>query len=144
MFMIITRTYTHYFRIKKFLPLFCELYSKKSPYLLQRELKELTKNKNYKLLVTFYDKKPVAIASITEGFVIYCGKYLQISNLYVKKEHRNLGIAKELLNETKRLAKNKNCKHIMLDSYVTNKASHKTYFREEFEIKAYHFMKEIS
>lgn len=142
--MITTRTYHRYFSIKKFLPLFCELYPHKTPDILKKELKILAKNKHYKLLVTFYNNTPVAIASLTEGFLLYCNKYLQISNLYVNKQHRNLGIAKSLINQAEKHAKDSQCKCIMLDSYVTNKTSHQTYFREEFEIKAYHFIKTIT
>ena len=141
--MIITKTYKSYYSIKKFLPLFHELYPHKSVRTLAIELKLLIKSKNYRLLVSFYNNKPIAIASLTEGFLIYCGKYMQISNLYVNKSYRNLGVAKSLISVAENYAKKSHCNLLSLDSYVTNKASHKTYFREGFNIKAYHFTKEL-
>jgi len=142
--MVITKTYKRYYKVKKFLPIFCKLYPNKPIALLKQELKELVKNKSYKLLVVFDGVDPIAIASLNEGFLLYCGKYLQISNLYVESKHRNIGIAKMLIGKAEEYAKKSHCKYVVLDSYVTNKASHKTYVREGFEPKANHFMKSIN
>ena len=141
--MISLKEYHTYFFVKKFIFLFRELYKDKPISLLRRELKILVKNKKYKLIIAFYDGKPVAMTSISSGFLIYCGKYMQLSNLYVQPQYRNLGIAKKLIERTEYYARKYGCKHLMLDSYIENQFSHKTYLRENFVIRAHHFMKKL-
>ena len=139
--MAIIKKYRYYFTSKKFLPLFLHLYQDKDIALLVKELKNLTKNKDYRLLVAFADGKPIAMASVNSGFLIYVGKYLQISSLYVDKNYRNMGIAKFLLKEAELFAKEKACQVIFLNSYINNNLAHDIYVKEGFTANAYNFIK---
>lgn len=142
--MITIKQYKYYITIKKFLPLFLQLYKDKNSKLLKRNLKKLTKNQDYRLLVAFKNNKAIAMASINHGFLLYIGKYLQISNLYVDQNHRNLGIAKLLLKKSELLAKKQQCNIITLNSYLDNATAHDIYTKEGFEAKTYNFIKKIT
>ena len=37
-----------------------------------------------------------------------------------------------------------NCEKIVLDSFTENKKSHTLYFKEDFHIRGFHFMKDLS
>ena len=142
--MITIKQYKYYITIKKFLPLFLQLYKDKNSKLLKKHLKKLIRNKDYRLLVAFKYNKAIAMASINCGFLLYIGKYLQISNLYVDQNHRNLGIAKLLLKEAELLAKQKQCNIITLNSYLDNETAHDIYIKEGFEAKTYNFIKKVT
>jgi len=141
--MIKIKRHTNLIAIRKALPLFEKLYPKKSRKEILDGLRILKKNHRYSLLIAYKDKEAVGIVGLSIGFLLYSGKYLQISSLYIDPKHRNEGIAQALFATADQVAKAQNCEKIVLDSYVTNQESHKTYLREDFEIKAYHFMKEL-
>jgi ribosomal protein S18 acetylase RimI-like enzyme len=141
--MIKIKKYNSLFYIKKFIPLYNEFYKSKSKKDILKGLKTLKKTYKYNLLVAFKDDEPIAIAGLTYGYLLYCNKFLRLSNIYVKEEYRKLGVAHLLIAKAEIIAKNNKCAQIILDSYIDNNNAHKTYFKEGFSITAYHFTKEV-
>jgi len=141
--MVKIKQYRYYFTIKKFLPLFLQLYPQKSASLIKKQLKNLSKNKDYKLLIAFIEDKPVAMVSIHYNFLLYVEKHLQVSSLYVKPEYRKMGVATLLLGWVEKMAIKQGCKHIILDSYLDNNSAHEIYAKEGFVAKSYNFVKNI-
>ena len=131
------------FNLNKVINLLNELYPHKQPNELKKGLKLLRKQKDFHLIVAYDKSEAVAISCINSGYLLYCEKYLQISSLYIKPDYRNLGIAQNLFKKAVIIAKKTKASKIVLDSYITNNDSHKTYFRENFSINAYHFVKEL-
>ena len=76
--------------------------------------------------------------------MLYCGRYLQISNLVVDKDFRSLGVGENILKYFEEKALKINCNKIVLDSYIENKKSHNLYYRLGFYVRGFHFMKDIT
>jgi ribosomal protein S18 acetylase RimI-like enzyme len=104
---------------------------------------EMINRHNYKILAGFLDDKMVAIAGYWLARMLYCGRYLQVSNLIVDENFRSLGFGKKLLKELENIATKENCQKIVLDSYTENKQSHSLYYGENFYIRGLHFMKDL-
>lgn len=104
---------------------------------------EMINRHNYKILAGFLDDKMVAIAGYWLARMLYCGRYLQVSNLIVDENFRSLGFGKKLLKELENIAIKENCQKIVLDSYTENKQSHSLYYGENFYIRGLHFMKDL-
>jgi GNAT superfamily N-acetyltransferase len=76
--------------------------------------------------------------------MLYCGRYLQASNLVVDENFRARGAGKQILNYLENKARDLGCDKMVLDSYTENKKSHSLYFGEDFYIRGFHFMKDLT
>ena len=74
---------------------------------------------------------------------IWCGRYLEIDNLVVDPERRSSGTGTALIRHFETLAREQDCKLLVLDSYTSNHASHRLYHRLGFEIWGFHFVKPV-
>jgi len=107
-------------------------------------LNEMILKNNYKMVAISYDKKIIAVAGYFVMTMLYCGRYLQISNLVVDKNFRSLGVGENILKYFDEKALKINCNKIVLDSYIENKKSHNLYYRLGFYVRGFHFMKDIT
>jgi|TARA_B110000259_G_C14034129_1_gene408292 ribosomal protein S18 acetylase RimI-like enzyme len=106
-------------------------------------VKEMMELSNFKMIGAFVDKKIIGISGYVISRMFYCAKFLRISNLIIDKEYRNKRIGTKMIYFLEEKARNNNCKHVILDSFIGNKKSHSLYFREDFFIRGFHFMKEL-
>ena len=106
-------------------------------------LREMIEN-NYQMIGVFDNLICVGLSGIWIGTKLYSGKYLEIDNFVTHPGYRSKGIGKMLVKEIEKIAKEKQCKCIMLDAYVTNPAAHKFYLREGFIIRGFHFIKSMN
>jgi len=104
---------------------------------------EILAEKNYQMIASYIDNKMVGIAGYWVLTRFYSGKYVQVGNMVVDQQHRNLGIGKEMLEFIEADGKRLGCQHFILDSRMDNTRSHDFYLREGFEVMGYHFMKDI-
>ncbi|MFT5704005.1 MAG: GNAT superfamily N-acetyltransferase [Rickettsiales bacterium] len=104
---------------------------------------EILEEKNYQMIGAYIEGELVGISGYWILTRFYSGKYVQVGNMVVNKNHRNLGIGKNLLQFIENEGKKQGCQHFILDSRMDNKKSHEFYLREGFEIMGYHFMKDI-
>lgn len=104
---------------------------------------EMQKMNNFKMVGAFLDGKMVGVSGYWILIMLYCGKYIQVSNLVIDEKHRSLGIGKKILDFIGDIGRESECKKIILDSYTENKKSHSLYYREEFHIRGFHFMKDL-
>ncbi|MBT4989610.1 MAG: GNAT family N-acetyltransferase [Rickettsiales bacterium] len=142
--MIKITKYTKLSDILEFIPLFSEKYPDLSSDELEKYLTSVINTNEYVLLIAKTQNGEVAgMAAYHIGTMLYCGKFIQVSSLYVKHTARNKGIALMLLTSIETEGKNQNCDNIVLDSFVTNIESHDIYQRLGFERKTYHFMKNL-
>jgi len=107
-------------------------------------LDEMIARTKYQILAAFFEGKLVGLSGFWIARMLYCGRYLQASNLAVNKNYRNQGIGKKLLARLEQIAKEQNCQKFMLDSYTENKKSHSLYFESGFYIRGFHFMKDLT
>ena len=103
----------------------------------------LTDHSHYQLFGAFSDGKLVGVAGAWIATKIWCGRYLEIDNLVVESNQRSFGIGSLLVHHLESLAKERDCKLIVLDSYTANHPSHRLYHRLGFEIWGFHFVKPI-
>ena len=125
-------------------PLIHQMYKKMDYKAFEGALDEMILNNNYKMVAGFHDEKMIAISGYWIARMLYCGRYLQASNLVVDKNFRGNGVGKKILNYLENKARKLGCDKIVLDSYSENKKSHSLYFGEDFYIRGFHFMKDLT
>ena len=121
-----------------------KMYKKMNFIEFSSALDEMIARNDFKMVGVFLDKKMVGVSGYWISFMLYCGRYLQVSSLVVDEDNRSNGIGRIILNYLEEKAKNFNCKKLVLDSYTENKKSHSLYFRQGFYIRGFHFMKDIN
>ena len=107
-----------------------------------KEIETLMKE-GYTLLFIKDNGAVVSIAGYRFITMLYSGKMLYIDDLSTLETCRGKGYASALLNHIYKIAKDLGCKSIHLDSGHTRYNAHKLYFKENFTIRAFHFMKQI-
>ena len=125
-------------------PLIHQMYKKMDYKGFESALDEMILNNNYKMVAGFYDEKMIAISGYWIARMLYCGRYLQASNLVVDENFRGNGVGKKILNYLESKARKLGCDKMVLDSYSENKKSHSLYFGEDFYIRGFHFMKDLT
>lgn len=98
---------------------------------------------NYKMVGVFVGEKCVGVSGYWISTKLYSGKYLEMDNVVVDIEHRSAGIGAMLCHYLDNVAKEKNCKMMMLDAYLENESAHRFYIREGYIKRGYHFIKKI-
>lgn len=124
--------------------LISQMYPKMSLEDFRKNVEEMSKMNNYKMVAIFDDEKMVGVSGYWLLRMLYCGRYIQLSNFVVDENSRNRGIGKMLLDHFTTMAKESGCEKIILDSYTENKQSHSLYYREGFYIRGLHFMKDVN
>lgn len=103
----------------------------------------LADHPHYELFGAFVDGQLAGLAGAWVATKIWCGRYLEVDNLVVAEDHRSSGIGSLLVKHLEAVAREKDCKVVVLDSYASNTASHRLYYRLGFEIWGFHFVKPI-
>ncbi len=106
-------------------------------------LQEMIERNDFKMVAVYIDDEMVGVSGYWIFMMLYCGRYLQASNLIVSQNFRSQGVGKKILDYLEKKAKISGCQKVVLDSYVENKKSHPLYYREGFYIRGFHFMKDI-
>lgn len=107
------------------------------------QISEMVSKNDFKMIAAFSGGKIVGVAGYWVLRMIYCGRYMQVSSLIVDEKSRGAGIGKKLLDEIEKIGKKLECQKIILDSFTENKKSHSLYYRENFHIRGFHFMKDL-
>ncbi len=107
------------------------------------QLSEMIENSGFKMIAAFLDDEIVGISGYWIQRMFYCGRYIHMSSFIVDEEKRGSGIGKKLINEIEAIGKEHGCEKVVLDSFTENKKSHALYYRENFSIRAFHFMKDL-
>jgi GNAT superfamily N-acetyltransferase len=117
-----------------------------SPQLTKEDYKKflpLMIANNYRQAVVYENEKCVALSGYWICAKLYSGKYIEIDNFVVDKDHRNKGLGKILLDFLLDEAKRQGCATAMLDAYAENAAAHRFYYREGFFIRGFHYLKKL-
>jgi ribosomal protein S18 acetylase RimI-like enzyme len=103
----------------------------------------LEEHPHYQIVGAFSGQQLVAVCGAWIATKIWCGRYLEIDNLVVDPECRSSGVGTQLIRHLEKMAHEKNCTLLVLDSYTNNHRSHRLYHRLGFEIWGFHFIKPI-
>lgn len=98
---------------------------------------------NYFQVGAYEDDICIAVSGYWIGTKLYSGKYLEIDNFVVDKDHRSNGVGKHLVDWMIDEAKRNDCQMIMLDAYVENFSAHHFYYREGFIARGFHYLKKL-
>ena len=98
---------------------------------------------HYRLIGAFIGERLAGVCGAWIATKIWCGRYLEIDNLVVDPELRSGGVGSRLISHLENLAREEDCKILVLDSYTANHPSHRLYHRLGFEIWGFHFIKPI-
>lgn len=140
---IVIRNLESFDEIKLAYPLVSQMYPNMSLETFEFYVKEMMENNGFRSIAAFLDNKMVGVSGYWVFTMLYCGRYLQASNIVVDKNLRNRRIGSKILYYLEEKAKKLGCQKIVLDSYTENKKSHALYYRNEFYIRGFHFMKDL-
>ncbi len=98
---------------------------------------------HYELYGAFDGDVLVAVCGAWVATKLWCGRYLEIDNIVTDPERRSEGAGTQLMEAMETLARERDCEILVLDSYASNTASHRLYHRLGYEIKGFHFVKEL-
>lgn len=124
-------------------PLINQMYDQMDFATYKSYIEEMIYVNNFKMFAAYSGEKMIGVSGYWVLLMLYCGRYLQASNIVVDKESRSLGIGKKIISHLEEKARKLNCQKLILDSYTENKKSHSLYFREGFHIRGFHFMKNL-
>lgn len=103
----------------------------------------LTDHAHYHVFGAFLEGKLAAVAGVWIATKIWCGKYLELDNLIVDPGIRSSGLGTALIQHLEGVAREEGCNLAVLDSYTSNRPSHRLYHRLGFEIWGFHFVKPL-
>ena len=99
---------------------------------------------NYKQLAVFEGDKCVALTGFWFGTKLWSGKYIEIDNFIVHKDHRMKGLGKIMTDYINQKAQDLGCTMIVLDAFTGNFKAHRFYYNQGFSPKGFHFVKIIN
>ncbi len=98
---------------------------------------------NYECAVIFNGDAVVGVCGLWFCTRHYAGKSVEVDHVYIDENHRGKGLGKQFFKWIYDYVKQKGCKTVELNTYVSNYPSHKFYYNEGFEILGYHFLKKL-
>ena len=98
---------------------------------------------NYKQLAIFEGDKCVALTGFWFGTKLWSGKYIEIDNFIVHKNHRMKGLGKIMTDYINQKAQDLGCTMIVLDAFTGNFKAHRFYYNQGYSPKGFHFIKII-
>jgi ribosomal protein S18 acetylase RimI-like enzyme len=120
-----------------------EMYNNISFQDFSYKITEMIKLNNYAVVAGYYQQELVVVAGYWVSMMLYCGKYLQISNFITSQQYRSKGFGSKILQHLQEKAISLQCNKIVLDSYIENKKSHSLYYKQGFYVRGLHFMKDL-
>ena len=97
-------------------------------------IKERISKKESTIFLCYCDKEPAGFVQLYKTFdSLNINKKLVLYDLYVKKEFRQNGIGKSLMNIAKKFGHNKKIKLIELSTAITNKKAQSLYESLEYK-----------
>lgn len=125
-----------------------ELLQQLSPKLTQaiafERLIDMFETGNYKLATAWENNKCVGLCGFWIVTKLYSGKYVELDNVVMHKDHRNKNIGEKLCNHVLEIARQEGCEMAMLDAYLENSAGHRFYQRLGFYPRGFHFLKRLN
>ena len=98
---------------------------------------------HYRAYGAFDGSSMVGLVGAWIATKVWCGLYLEVDNIVTDPACRSSGVGTLLLNAMESHAKKLGCNLLVLDSYVSNSPSHRLYHRLGYEIRGFHFVKEL-
>ena len=98
----------------------------------------------YRLAYLENENDVVAVAGYRIATNLHLGRHLYIEDLSTAEVAQSRGYGRDLLNWLEGEAEREGCTAVHLDSGVQRERAHKFYFRQDYTIAAYHFLKKVT
>ncbi len=98
---------------------------------------------NYGQVAVFDGEECIGISGYWQGTKIWCGKYIELDNVVVKKSARGTGAGKLMQEYLQAKAEETNCNIMVLDAYSHNFKAHRFYYNQGYAPRGFHFIKFI-
>ncbi|MDF3831605.1 GNAT family N-acetyltransferase [Cupriavidus basilensis] len=98
----------------------------------------------YRLLATWEDEVPLALAGYRVQQNLIFGRFLYVDDLVVTAASRGDRLGRRLLDELSSVAKRSECAQLVLDTGLSNALAQRFYFREGLLTGAIRFSKPLS
>ncbi|TYA84114.1 GNAT family N-acetyltransferase [Seonamhaeicola marinus] len=110
--------------------------------LMERFSDMITYN-NYECAVIYDGSKLIGVTGLWFCTRHYSGKSVEPDHVFIDENYRGKGLGKQFFEWIYNYVKDKGCEAVELNTYVSNAASHKFYFNEDFKILGFHFLKKL-
>lgn len=124
-------------------PILAQRYKNLTKEKLSAQIDEMIAANDFKMVAAFLGDEIVGVAGYWILLMLYCGRYIQVSSFIVDEQKRGLGIGRKILQRLEEIGRDLDCEKMVLDSYTENKKSHSLYYRNDFHIRGFHFMKDL-
>jgi GNAT superfamily N-acetyltransferase len=128
--------------IYSIIPLLQILNQNMSETVLRDRLEEMI-SQGYECVGVFDEDKLIGISGLWVLTKYYIGRHIEPDNVVIHPNYRGKGIGEKLMNWIEEYAKSKNCIALELNCYTLNESAHKFWFKQGFEVLAYHFQKKL-
>ncbi|GGD24572.1 GNAT family N-acetyltransferase [Hyunsoonleella pacifica] len=98
---------------------------------------------NYECAVIYHDDIIIGVCGLWFCTRHYAGKSVEVDHVYIDENYRGKGVGKQFFKWIYNYVIKKGCEAVELNTYVSNHASHKFYYNEDFKILGYHFLKKF-
>ena len=95
---------------------------------------------NYGQVGVYIDNICVGLTGFWIGSKLWCGKYMELDNVFISSEHRSKGVGNILFEYMKEKAIRENCTMLALDSYTDNFKAHKFFYGHGYVPRGFHFI----
>ena len=123
----------------KSFPLIKEMYPNITQEEYSDELDLMIPN-NYKQVIVFQENEMLGISGYWVGNKLWCGKYLELDNVFTSSKHRSKGVGDLIFQHLENKAKELNCTMLALDSYTDNFKAHKFFYDKGYIPRGFHFI----
>lgn len=113
-----------------------------SESLLRERFSEMI-TQNYECAVIYDNQKLIGVTGLWYCTRHYSGKSVEPDHVFIEESYRGKGLGKLFFEWIYKHVTSKGCEAVELNTYVSNYASHKFYFNEDFKILGFHFLKEL-
>lgn len=98
-------------------------------------------NQNYGCIGLYDKNKLIGICGLWYSTRHYIGKTAEVDHVILEDNYRNKGLGKIYFEWIYKFLKEKGHDATELNTYVSNKKSHKFYYNEGYEIYGFHMLK---
>jgi GNAT superfamily N-acetyltransferase len=131
--------FTHKEEMLASFPLIKEMYPTITLEEYSNELDIMLPN-DYKQIVVFEGDKMIGISGYWVGNKLWCGKYLELDNVFTSPEYRSKGVGDLIFSHLEIKAKDLKCTMLALDSYTDNFKAHKFFYDKGYIPRGFHFI----
>ena len=99
---------------------------------------------NYHQIAVFNEDECIAISGYWIGRKLWCGLYLELDNVVVKKSEQGTGAGKLMEHYLNEKAEELGANIMVLDAYANNFKAHRFYYNQGYAPKGFHFIKVLN